>query len=143
MTTAAFVDYIIEEYSAWKDDCIPGSCDESRGSASQDDTSVFFRHMMADNSDAMLEGQVTKKKAALILYAFITDVLKLKDTDWGEAGKFRDIYDCRICANAIAQVYGRGIMDARSPEVFGIGDSISDDELKMSVFRLLNHINII
>ena len=123
MTVEVFIDYIIE-----------------KSPASAGDTSAFFKHMMADNSDAMLEQYVTRKKAALILYAFMKDTLGLKDIDWGAAKAFRDIYDCRVCANAIAQVCVRGIMLPKKPDYFGGELLMEDDELNNAVFRLLEGI---
>ena len=119
MTTAEFIDYIIEQTPA-----------------SAGDTAAFFKHMLADNSDEMLEQSVTKKKAALILYAFIKDVLHLKDLDWGDAKALKDIYDCRICANAIAQVCARKLLYPEKEDVFGIENIMNDSQLYDAAGRL-------
>ncbi|WP_026526098.1 hypothetical protein [Butyrivibrio sp. VCD2006] len=119
MKTAEFIDYIIEQ-----------------SPASAGDTAAFFKHMMADNSDAMLEQSVTKKKAAMIIYAFIKDVLGLKDIDWGVSKALRDIYDCRICANAIAQVVERGILTPQSENLFGGDIIMNDDGLRLAAQKL-------
>ena len=119
MKTAEFIDYIIEQ-----------------SPASAGDTAAFFKHMMADNSDAMLEQSVTKKKAAMIIYAFIKDVLGLKDIDWGASKSLRDIYDCRICANAIAQVIERGILTPQSENLFGGDVIMKDEDLRLAAQKL-------
>ncbi len=121
MSTEEFIDYIIEHTPA-----------------SAGDTAAFFKHMMADNSDAMLEQSVTRKKAALILYAFIKDVRGLDEMDWGEAKRYRDIYDCRICANAIAQVCVRGIMEPARPDLFDGGSLMSDEALSDAALRAIH-----
>ena len=123
MKTAEFIDYIIEQ-----------------DPASAGDTAAFFKHMMADNSDAMLEQAVTKKKAAMIIYAFMKDVLGLQDVDWGKAKALRDIYDCRICANAIAQVCERGILMPKRDDLFGGDILMKDSDLYDAVFRLMRGI---
>ena len=121
MKTAEFIDHIIEN-----------------APASAGDTAAFWRHMMADNSDAMLDKSVTAKKAALILYAFIKDVRGLDETDWGDAKLFRDIYDCRICANAIAQVCARGILKPERKDLFDGDRVMSDEALFDAALRAFN-----
>ena len=34
--------------------------------------------------------------------------------DISQAYKLKDLFDCRVCANHVAQVYLRGIMDAKN-----------------------------
>ena len=120
MKTAEFIDYIIEQTPA-----------------SAGDTADFFKHMMADNSDAMLEQAVTRKKAAMIIYAFMKDVLKWQDVDWGKTKVLRDIYDCRICANAIAQVCERGILTPEREDLFGGEILMKEDDLYDAISRLM------
>ncbi|SDB59542.1 hypothetical protein [Butyrivibrio sp. INlla16] len=117
MTTAAFIDYLTEEY---------------RG-----DTAAFWKHMMADNSEEMLMQPVTKKKAALILHAMMRDSLDIKDVDWDKARKLKDIYDCRICANAVAQVIERGLIEPEKPDLFGMQIPMEDEELLSAVKKLI------
>lgn len=121
MTVAEFIDYIIEQTPAFAGD-----------------TAAFFKHMMADNSDAMLEQSVTRKKAALILYAFMKDVPGLKDLDWGKSMAFRDIYDCRVCANAIAQVCERGVMIPKAPDLFETDTIMTSNDLKDAVKKMMD-----
>ena len=60
--------------------------------------------------------ELTRNQAAKILHTYIRDVLKIPDiTDENvlyKATELRDLYDCRICAADIMQVYLRGMMDA-------------------------------
>ena len=123
MTTAEFIDYIIENTPA-----------------SAGDTAAFFKRMMADNSDEMLEKSVTKKKAALIIYAFIKDTLGLKDLDWEKSKALRDIYECRVCANAIAQVCERGLMNPERPDYFGGDIVMKEDDLYDAVSKTISGI---
>lgn len=57
---------------------------------------------------------ITRKNAARICHMYLLKVSKINDLDICGAEKLKDLYDCRVCANHIAQVYLRGIMDARN-----------------------------
>ena len=54
-----------------------------------------------------------RKNAARILHMYMLKVLKEPDeaTDGPSWKVLRDIFDCRVCANHVAQVYDKGIMD--------------------------------
>ena len=55
---------------------------------------------------------LTRKKCAVISHLYLQKILREKDeTDIDPALRLKDIHDCRICANHIAQVYTKGIMD--------------------------------
>lgn len=61
-----------------------------------------------------------RRAAAEIVHGFLKDVLKEKDiADISPAAVLRDLYDCRVCVNHIAQVYLKGIMDP--VEIRGLG----------------------
>lgn len=52
-----------------------------------------------------------RKSAARILHEFMRIELKEADEeDISPAKKLRDLYDCRICAKHVMQVYTKGIM---------------------------------
>ena len=53
-----------------------------------------------------------RKSAARILHEFMRIELKEADEeDISPAKKLRDLYDCRICARHVMQVYTKGIME--------------------------------
>ena len=56
---------------------------------------------------------IKRRDAARILHMYLLKVMKTEDLDINGAKELHDLYDCRICANHIAQVYLRGIMDAK------------------------------
>ena len=57
------------------------------------------------------DNNIKRSDTARILHLFIREKLQLKDLpDISGAEVLKDLYDCRICANHIAQVYLRGIM---------------------------------
>ena len=56
---------------------------------------------------------VVRKKAAKILHMYLLNVMHVKDEDdISPASIMKDLYDCRVCVNHIAQVYLKGIMKA-------------------------------
>ena len=59
------------------------------------------------------EKNVVRKKAAKILHMYLLNVMHVKDEDdISPASIMKDLYDCRVCVNHIAQVYLKGIMKA-------------------------------
>ena len=59
------------------------------------------------------EKELERGAAARILHMFMKIKLGIRDEeDISEAYMLRDLFDCRVCANHIAQIYVRGFMDA-------------------------------
>ncbi len=55
---------------------------------------------------------IKRRSAARILHEYMKKELGIKDLpDISTAEELKDLYDCRICVNHIAQVYLRCIMD--------------------------------
>ncbi len=125
MNIEAFIDYIISEYEMAHSD------------KNDIDIDHFWKEVMSYFSEDMLGSPVNKKSAARILYAFSKIVLKLPNLDWIRAKKLRDIYECRVCAEAIAQMYERGIIDGVGPCIFGINDTMKAEELRMAVDKMV------
>jgi hypothetical protein len=58
---------------------------------------------------------ISRKNVARILHQYILKVRDIPDIgDISEAYKLKDLFDCRICANHVAQVYLRGLMSAKN-----------------------------
>ena len=61
------------------------------------------------------DAAVSRKNVARILHQYLLKVRSISDIgDISEAYKLKDLFDCRICANHVAQVYLRGLMDAKN-----------------------------
>lgn len=89
------------------------------------------------NSDSELE----RRQAASIIHNFLLKELSESDEEsWGQAGKLLDLYDCRVCANHIAQVYAKGIMEAFYDTIpcFGLAEKVSLEEAKIFVQRVFD-----
>lgn len=91
------------------------------------------------------ERSLDRQTAARIVHGYIRIVQGAEDLpDITAASFLRDLYDCRLCVNHIAQVCLRGIMDAR--KIPGISDrgffifdhraEVSEEEAEEIISRL-------
>ncbi|MCR5846962.1 MAG: hypothetical protein K6G75_02425 [Lachnospiraceae bacterium] len=75
---------------------------------------------------------IDRKNVARILHNYLRIVLKEKDEeDISKAYILKDLFDCRVCANHIAQVYLKGIMDAENLNglvIFDVFGKVREDE---------------
>lgn len=66
------------------------------------------------------EDEINRKNIARIIHMYLLKVMGISDLqDISKASELRDLYDCRVCANHIAQVYLRDIMSAKELSVNG------------------------
>ena len=76
---------------------------------------------------AKLNG-VTRQNAAKLVHEWLRDSCHEPDeADIEAALRLRDIYDCHACLNHVAQVYVKGIMDARG-DIFGMREELTERE---------------
>ena len=129
MTEKEFFDYLIERYVEKSGQDLP-----------LDGLGYYLEYFLDNYPPEKLELKLTRKICARLLHEFMFNVLKVPDVEWKKAGNLRDIYDCRVCANAIAQVYERGIMDESSEKVFGLNELVSHGEAQRYVDALMNMI---
>lgn len=75
---------------------------------------------------------IERRSVAEILHNYIRIILQIKDEeDIKEAYILKDLFDCRVCANHIAQVYLKGIMDATDVDglhIFNVFGKVSEEE---------------
>lgn len=109
---------------------------------------VFLRARKAgwleQEDDLFKDDTITRKNAARILHMYLLKVMEIPDLkDISGAEVLRDLYDCRVCANHVAQMYLRGIMDARpldkdgSFRWFDLDDEVDDDSIALYLKRAL------
>lgn len=69
-----------------------------------------------EEEDELFAGeQISRKNIARILHMYLVKERGVKDiSDISGAECLRDLYDCRVCANHVAQMYLRGIMNHRT-----------------------------
>ena len=71
------------------------------------------RGWLEDSDERFPEATLDRRTAARIIHQYLLIELKIPDLpDISNATKLIDLYTCRACANHIAQIYERGIMDA-------------------------------
>ncbi|WP_044917091.1 hypothetical protein [Butyrivibrio sp. WCE2006] len=139
MNIEEFIDFIITEYESGKSKESEKAFQENNDFIREEQLNKFWKNVMALFSEKMIKEKVSRKNAARILYAFYKDVYNESDIDWGSSKKLKDIYECRVCANAIAQMYDNGILESATKEYFGLNDILSSDELMKSALKLLKH----
>ncbi|MCR4902096.1 MAG: hypothetical protein K6A23_04495 [Butyrivibrio sp.] len=126
MTEKEFFDYLIERYMEETGQDLPAQ-----------GLGYYLEYFLDNYSTEKLEVKLTKKICARMIHEFMMNVLKISDVDWNSAGDLKDIYDCRVCANSIAQVYERGIMGVSSEKIFGLNELVSDSDAEKHVDELM------
>lgn len=96
------------------------------------------------------DDDIARKNIARIIHMYLLKEKGIPDLqDISKAGELRDLYDCRICANHVAQIYLRGIMGAKElseNSVFlwfdlnGEDNPSSIEEYLLRAYRILNDI---
>ncbi len=129
MTEKEFFDLLLTRYSEEISEDLPA---EGLG--------YYLEYFLDHYPPEKLELKITKKVAARIIHEFMTYVLKWEDLEWGDAANLKDIYDCRVCSNAIAQVYERGIIGEAEPLVFGLNITLGREEGIHIIERFLSRI---
>lgn len=129
MTEKEFFDKLLLAYSEEISEDLPG-----------DGLGYYLEYFLDNYPPEKLELKLTKKIAARIIHEFMVNILKWPDLEWREAGKLKDIYDCRVCAGAIAQVYERGLLGEEQPLVFGLNKTLSAEEAKVLIDKFIEKI---
>ena len=86
--------------------------------AGEEPKDVFIRGRkegwLEAEDELFADRDITRKNAARILHMYLLKVRGISDISGIEkAHVLRDLFDCRVCANHVAQMYLRSIMDAR------------------------------
>lgn len=89
------------------------------------------------------EQAVQRKTAARIIHEFLRREMKEADeVDGSPAYRLQDLFDCRVCAGHIIQVYVKGIMDGKeSPDgrvIFGTEAVLSLEETEEILCRIFD-----
>lgn len=75
---------------------------------------------LEDEDERFLDNLLNRRTAARILHQFMRIEKGIPDVpDISKSEELRDLYTCRICANHIAQIYVRGIMNSVEVEHCG------------------------
>lgn len=89
-----------------------------------------YRGWLEDQDERHPEAPLNRQTAARIIHQFLQIECYIPDLqDITPATRLKDLYTCRVCANHIAQVYTRGIMNAQ--------EFVADDH---NTVLLFNHL---
>ena len=105
--------------------------------AQQSSIASFCKQLQSTFSQKEMSETPVRKNAARLLHIFLLSVLNEPDEDWGVYKDLKDIYDCRICANAIAQVCVKGLMAPVTGNEFGSSDPFTDKEAEEVIRRII------
>lgn len=88
-----------------------------------------------------MKGFITKKNAARIVHEYLRQELEEPDEiDGSPAYVLQDLFDCRVCAGHIMQVYVKGIMDevilADGRMIFDADSRVSPEEMSDILTRV-------
>ena len=90
-----------------------------------------------ENQDKTLD----RRTAARILHEYMRRRLGIKDLeDITQAYELRDLFDCRVCANHIDQVYLRGIIEPvmlGEMKIFDVYGEVTENEIISYVNRTI------
>ncbi len=84
-----------------------------------------------------------KKHCARIIHEFLRHEQKEPDEiDSGPAGKLQDLFDCRVCAGHVMQVYTKGIMEGYRNQdkryIFGMENYVSNEQAEQIILRVFH-----
>jgi len=127
MTTDCFIERILDEFEATSA-CKPT---DSEMASARD-------FITADIPATDRDKEISRKMAAVVVHRSLQRLTGENDDDWGPARFFKDIYDCRVCANAVAQVTVKGIIEPESSDVFGMNGSLSEEAAHKTIVRIFN-----
>lgn len=120
-------------------------------SALSDDALLHYgrTHFWLEDQDQVGAGELLQRRsAARIIHQFMKNELKIPDSaDIEKAKVLADLYTCRVCVEHVAQVYTKGIMDARETEndqgqivkIFDMLGTITQNEAK----KIIKSINFV
>ena len=82
-----------------------------------------------------------KKHCARIVHEFLRcEQMEPDEIDSGPAGKLQDLFDCRVCAGHVMQVYTKGIMEGYRDNadrfIFGMDDVVTKSAAKIVMQRI-------
>lgn len=92
--------------------------------------------------------EISRKCMARIIHMYLLKEKGIADLpDISKAQVLHDLYDCRVCANHVAQVYLRGIMDAGDLAVnggflwFDLAGTVDEAAIKESIRRTVETVS--
>lgn len=84
-----------------------------------------------------------RRTIARIIHMYLCTVMDEQDeADVTVSYQLRDLYDCRVCAGHVMQVYTKGIMDSQEHapglHIFGMKEAVTKEELRQIIERAID-----
>lgn len=94
---------------------------------------------MEDYDLTNISKPIERRSAARIVHEALLAEFGEKDAhEWSAAENLRDLYACHTCVMHIAQVYVKGIMPGRDPNLFDVVGGLTHAEAGEVVVRMLD-----
>lgn len=82
---------------------------------------------------------IERRNAARIVHEFLRiECGEQDEDDWKDAKKLTDLYDCKVCAKHVAQVYIKKIMPAKEEKRFQLLTKITEEEMVEIINRMVD-----
>ncbi|WP_341277997.1 rhodanese-like domain-containing protein [Paenibacillus sp. FSL H8-0537] len=132
ITTEQFVTMVIRSSK--------GHIEPTRGSWSSGYMDyALHKGVMEDYDLTNISKPIERRSAARIIHeVLLTEFGEKDEYEWSAAENLRDLYSCHTCVMHIAQMYVKGIMPGRDPNLFDVAGSLTHAEAKEVVARMLN-----
>lgn len=85
---------------------------------------------------------IDRRSAARIIHELLRIEAGIRDVeDWKNARRIKDIYDCKVCAKHVAQVYEQGIMIKLENGRFNLLGKVSREDMLIILERIEKLLN--
>lgn len=117
---------------------ISSECQEFGGDFPHSDSELLERGIETGwilSEDRLFKDSVIERRnCARIIHEYMRRVLNIPDIeDISPAYSIKDIFDCHVCTNHIAQVVLRNIIQCNCANMFGLSDAVTHkDAVKMA-----------
>ncbi|MBB3108088.1 rhodanese-related sulfurtransferase [Paenibacillus phyllosphaerae] len=100
---------------------------------------ALYKGIIEDYDLTNISKPIERRSAARIVHeALLTELGEKDEYEWSAAENLRDLYSCRTCVMHIAQMYVKGIMPGRDPNLFDAAGSLTHAEAAAVVIRMLD-----
>lgn len=106
----------------------------------EDSMQIALNHKLVEDYDISHKDEyIERRHAARIIHSTLINYLHEEDlVDWSVAENLKDLYECHVCVNNIAQVYAKGIMDTQFNGIFDVKGNVTYEECTIFFLRMMN-----
>lgn len=132
MTTERFVEWIIKSH----EDCL----NAYQKSAQLTIIEYALNEGLIEDYDVVnLQSPIERRQAARIVHEMLRSFFAEADeNNWAAAKQLDDLYSCRTCVQHVAQVYVKGIINAKRHKCFELNDSLTHAEAAIILLKMMD-----